>query len=247
MNSKTTIGFSQLIKRQWLDFAAQRIEQPAAQRRAQLTQFLAQQGIAKSHQQKSLCILAKIWLQVPKSLSHFQQEGLELLKNLPQKEQLAVHWGMIMVIYPFFATVAEQVGRLAQLQPAISQRQIQKRVSEKIGERKTVTDAVRQVLQCWLEWGILETGAKKGNYLVTPPLALTNSQLTGWLLASVLIANKKQSAVLTHLINYTPTLFPFKLSQDYFQPNERLDFFNQGVNEASVTINYYTEKRQIHS
>ena len=224
MNSKTTIGFSQLIKRQWLDFAAQRLEQPAAQRRAQLTQFLAQQGIAKSRQQKSLSILTKIWLQVPKSIENFQQEGLELLKRLPQKEQLAVHWGMIMVIYPFFATVAEQVGRLAQLQPAISQRQIQKRVSEKIGERKTVTDAVRQVMQCWLEWGILETGANRGNYLVTPPLTLTDSQLTGWLLASVLITNEKQSAVYEEAIPiYT----------------ELLDFFNQGVNEASVSINQY--------
>jgi hypothetical protein len=241
MNSKTTIGFSQFIKRQWLDFAAQRLEQPTAQRRAQLIQFLAQQGIAKSHQQKSLGILAKIWLQVPKSTKDFQQEGLELLKRLPQKEQLAVHWGMIIVIYPFFATVAEQVGRLAQLQPAISQRQIQKRISEKMGERKTVTDAVRQVMQCWLEWGILQTGAKKGNYLVTPPLTLTDSQLTGWLLTSVLIANEKQSAVLTHLINYTPTLFPFKLSNAYFQPNEHLDFFNQGINEASVSLNHYTD------
>lgn len=245
MNSKTTIGFSQVIKRQWLDFAAQCLEQPPTKRRAQLTQFLAQQGIAKSHQQKSLSILAKIWLQVPKSTRNFQPEGLELLKRLPQKEQLAVHWGMIMVTYPFFTTVAEQMGRLAQLQPAISQLQIQKRVSEKVGERKTVTDAVRQIMQCWLEWEILKTGAKKGNYIVTSPLALTDSQLTSWLLASVLMANEKQSAVLTNLINHSPILFPFKLSNNYFQPNEHLDFFNQGVNEASVSINqyYYTRKK----
>jgi len=235
----TTVGFSQLIKRRWLDFAARRLEQPPALRRTQLAKFLAQQNIAKTHQQKSLSVLTKIWLQAHKNTENLQPEGLALLKRLPPKEQLAVHWGMIMITYPFFASVAEQVGRLAQLQPTISQRQVQKRMSEKMGERSMVITGVREIIRCWLEWGILTADLKKGNYLVNPPLTLTDTQLTTWLLETALITTKKQSATLTHLVNYTPMLFPFKLSNDYFQPNERLDFFNQGVNEASVSVNQY--------
>ncbi len=97
--------------------------------------------------------------------------------------------------------------------------------------------AARKVIRCWVEWGILKDTDKKGVYVPTELQTLQDAELTTWLLESALIATEEESAALDTLINYTPALFPFKLSSNYFIPNERLETFNQGVSEVSVTFN----------
>lgn len=242
MNKNVPIGFSQFIKRAWLDFTVhQKLEGHSPIKvRAALDHFLADQvsvgsNARRNSRQRAISILSKLWLNVPQPLDSFREEGLTQFKKNPENIRIAVHWGMAMATYPFFATGAENMGRLLKLQNEVSTVQLQKRMREKLGERETVTRATRQLIRCWTEWGILIEGANKGVYQVAPPINI-DSQLTTWLLESALLASQEQSANLHNLVNHTPALFPFHLSSDYFTPNERLETFSQGVNETGVTF-----------
>ncbi len=246
MGQRITIGFSQLIKPAWLDMTVQQKLEGHSPKliRAKLDQFLSDQisvgSTAKGNtRQKTVSILSKMWLNVPKPIESFRNDGLILFKRMPKNTQIAVYWGMAMASYPFFATSAEIVGRLLRLQNEISTAQLQKRITEKMGERETIKRAVRQLIRTWVEWGILKPTDKKGQFVATDVLILTNTEMTTWILEGALIASKGDSAILHSLVNYTPALFPFKLSSSYFIPNERIETFNQGVNDVSVALSDY--------
>ncbi len=251
MSRGVTIGFSQLVKRAWLDFTVQKkLEgQPPTKIRAALDEFLSDKvsvgsNSRRNSRQKAISILSKIWINVPQSLESYRDEGLTLFQHLPENSQIAVHWGMAMAAYPFFTTVAENVGRLLRLQNDVSVIQLQKRMREKMGERETVVRSARQVMRCWVDWGVLIESGKKGVYAATKTHAITDTRLTSWLLEGALIASEGETAVLHNLVNYTPALFPFTLSSGYFMPNERLETFSQGVSEVSVTFNHYQKSDQ---
>jgi len=246
MVQKVTIGFSQFIKPAWLDMTVQQKLEGHSPKliRARLDQFLSDQvsvgSAAKSNtRQKTVSILSRMWLNVPKPIESFRNDGLTLFKHLPKNTHIAVYWGIAMATYPFFATSAEIVGRLLRLQNEISTAQVQKRITEKLGEKETIKRAVCQLIRSWVEWGILKPIEKKRQYVATDSLRLTDTELTTWILEGALIASKGDSAILHSLINYTPALFPFKLSSNYFIPNERIETFNQGVNDVSVALSDY--------
>jgi hypothetical protein len=246
MNKNAPIGFSQIIKHAWLDFTAQKKLEgnSSVEVRAALEHFLSNQlsvgnNSRRNSRQKAISILSKIWLRVPKEIEPFRDEGLALFKSAPKNTRIALHFGMAIAIYPFFATSAENMGRLLKLQSEVSTAQLQKRMREKLGERDTVVRATRQLIRCWDEWGILTASEKKGVYKAVKPQTITDSRLTTWLLESALIASQGQSAILHNLTNYTPALFPFRLSSDYFIPNDRLETFKEGVREVGVTFSDY--------
>jgi len=246
MSRGAPIGFSQPIKQAWLDFTVQRKLEGKSHTeiRAALNDFLSDQVSVgstsrNSNRQKVISILSKIWLKVPQPIKSFRDEGLALFKRLPEDRHVAVHWGMVMAVYPFFATAAENVGRLLRLQQYVSAAQLQKRLREKMGERDTVSAAARKLMRCWVQWEVLKDTGRRGIYAATGTHTISDAQLSSWLLESALIASKGQSAVLDNLVNYTPTLFPFSLSSRYFIPGERLETFSQGVNEVSVTFSHY--------
>ncbi len=245
MSKNISVGFSQRIKLDWLDFTAQQQLKghTPAEIKAALNDLLSDQlsvgsNARRSSRQKAISILSKIWVNVPQSFESFRDEGIALFKLQPKKTHVTLHWGMAMAVYPFFAVAAENMGRLLRLQEQVSTAQLQKRMCEKMGERETVRRSTRQLIRCWLEWGLLTEIDKKGIYTASEVQTITDAQLTAWLLESALIANKEQTAVLHNLVNYSPALFPFGLSSDYFTPNERLETFSQGVSEVSVAISY---------
>ena len=72
----------------------------------------------------------KVWLNVPGALEAVRDDGLDLLKSLPRKDQIVVHWGMAMAAYPFWAAVAGNTGRLLRLQGTAAAAHVQRRVRE---------------------------------------------------------------------------------------------------------------------
>lgn len=241
-NQKLRIGLSQQIKLAWLDFTVQRLYegQTSLEIKTALNELLNESALTDHMSpkvyQKKIGILLKIWVNVPPKIESFRNEGLMLLERVPENERIALHWGMTMTVYPFFARVAEIIGRLLRLQNDVSMAQLQKRLSDQMGERKTASTAARQLMRSWVDWGLLMDTNQKNIYVATKPRILTDSSLTTWLLESALRVNESQSAVLHTLVNYSPALFPFRLSSSYFIPNERLELFNQGVNEVNVTF-----------
>ncbi len=159
---------------------------------------------------KTVTVLTRVWGSPPVDLKPLRIRGLDLLKSLSHSDHLAVHWGMVTSVYPFWSAVAIQVGRLLRLQGSAAAAHIQRRVREQYGERETVSRRTRYVLRSYLDWGVLREAGKKGIYDAGPPLAVDDPRLIAWLVEASLYARGNGSVTLKGLLE-SPSLFPFRL------------------------------------
>ena len=192
---------------------------------------------------KTITILLKIWLTVPSELASLRVDGLELLKRLPQHDHLAIHWGMVMAVYPFWSGVAIQVGRLLRLQGSVAAAQVQRRVREQYGERETVSRRARYALRSYLDWGVLQETDQKGVYSTGTALAVDDSRLIAWLVEASLHARANGTAPVKDLID-GPSLFPFRIkpvhAESLVAASSRLDLLRHGLDDDLVMLRKQT-------
>ena len=213
------IGFSQRVRLEWLEQTANLVlagnDKAAVNDALQelLKDKVSVGGQAeRGNREKIITILLKVWLTVPSELESLRVEGLELLKRVPRRDHLAIHWGMVMAVYPFWSGVATQVGRLLRLQGSAAAAHVQRRVREQYGERETVSRAARRVLRSYLDWGVLQETGTKGIYTAGTTLAVDDSRLIAWLAEASLHARANGSARLTDL-KKAQAYFRFVLSE----------------------------------
>jgi len=240
------IGCSQRVRLEWLEKAANLVlagNAKAAVNNA-LQELLKDQvsigGAAKrGNREKIVTILAKVWVAPPAGLESLRDGGLELLKRVPRRCQVAVHWGMVMAVYPFWGAVGVQVGRLLRLQGAAAAAHVQRRVREQYGERETVSRAVRRVLRSYVDWGVLRNSGKKGIYVADPPLTVEDSRLIAWLIEASLHSLSNGSAMLNELLVH-PSLFPFHFKPIHLRralaASENIEMTEQNLDNYLVML-----------
>jgi len=188
---------------------------------------------------KTITILLKIWLTPPPLLESLRVEGLELLKFLSQRDQLAVHWGMVMAVYPFWSGVAMQVGRLLRLQGTVTAAHVQRRIREQYGERETVSRRTRYVLRSYLDWGVLQESGSKGIYTAGTTLSIEDPWLIVWLVEASLHTRANGAAPLKALLD-SPGFFPFRIkpvqAESIRAASPRLDLLRHGLDDDLVVL-----------
>ena len=153
MNGRTNqIGFSQRVRLEWLEVTANLVlagngKYAVNEALQELLKDKVSVGgkAARGNREKIITILMKVWLKSPPGLDALRADGLELLKTIPRPDRLAVHWGMVMAVYPFWAQVASHAGRFLKLQESAAAAHIQRRMREQYGERETVSRAARRL------------------------------------------------------------------------------------------------------
>ena len=240
------VGFSQRVRLEWLDTTAYLVmagnDRAAvnAALQAMLSDKLSVGGHGKGgSRDKTMVILRKTWLTVPKELVCLRDEGLQLLARLPRERHLVVHWGMVMAVYPFWAGIAAIVGRLLRLQGSVAAAHVQRRAREQYGERETVSRAVRRILRSFHDWGVLQETGEKGVYAAGAVIAVEEPGLIAWLTEAALHSRATDSALLKEVLG-SPTLFPLRLAtipaQSLGAPSPRLDILRQGLDEDVVVL-----------
>ncbi|MBR8836043.1 MAG: hypothetical protein DSM106950_18970 [Stigonema ocellatum SAG 48.90 = DSM 106950] len=247
MSRRAEVGFSQRIQLDWLELTANLLLAGSTRQEIQtaLDEFLQDQVSVGSEskssgRRKTISILLKIWVAVPKNLEPLRDEALELLRISPSHQHIVIHWGMAMAVYPFFTIVAEKVGRLLRLQGLFAAASVQRRIKEQLGERETVSRATRRVLRCFVDWGVLQDTNEKGIYQPTSLQLVDNRRLVAWLVEAVLVASHSNYQALG-VISQTPALFPFMVSSINLrdlESNQRLEFFCQGLDENMVMLRH---------
>ena len=171
MTEPGQIGFSQRIQLSWMEQTANLVlagnsrDEITVSLHELLKEKLSVGGVTRGgNRGKAISILLKIWLTGCPKWPFIREKGLDLLRELPVRHHLVVHWGMTMAAYPFFGSVAESTGRLLQLQETVGAAQVQRRIRERYGERETVSRATRRILRVFLDWGIMEDTTAKGIY-----------------------------------------------------------------------------------
>lgn len=245
-NRKKQIGFSQRIRLEWLRYTANLVL--AGNDNGDVNnslQELLQDKVSvdgkaiRGTREKVITILMKTWLNVPCELEAFRDNGLELLRYLPYKNQVAIHWGMTMAVYPFWATVAANTGRLLSLQGTAKAAHVQRRVREQYGERETVSRAARRVIRSFVDWGVLSGTKEKGIYSKGDTYSINDPKLISWLIEASLHTRSNGSAALKDLLNST-TLFPFRLlhmsAEHLVHMSPRMDLLRHGLDNDLVML-----------
>ena len=240
------IGFSQRVRLEWLEQTANLIL--AGNDRAAVNgalQELLKDKVSiggqskRGNREKIITILLRTWLTVPNELELLRLDGLELLKHTPRCDHLAIHWGMVMAVYPFWSDVATQTGRLLRLQGSVAMAHVQRRIREQYGERETVSRATQRVVRSYLDWGVLQESGTKGVYAAGLTLAIEDSQLIAWLIEASLHARASDSAPLKDLVN-SPSLFPFRIkpvrAETLMAASSRLDFLRHGLDDELIML-----------
>ncbi|CQR72617.1 hypothetical protein SOV_15780 [Sporomusa ovata DSM 2662] len=247
----TQIGLDRLIRLEWLDKTADLVlaGNSAQDIKVRLQEDLQASFVSANTEvrgsiDKTITILMKVWLNVPADLKLLQVDGIDLLKNIPRQDHLAIHWGMLMAGYPFWASVATQTGRLLKLQGAVVAAHVQRRVREHYGERETVARRVRYVLRSFLDWGVLKETEERGVYDTGLSSHLDEPRLIEWLIRASLHAKESGSASLKDLIN-SPSLFPFYLApiqaERISAETAEIDILRHGLDDDLIVL----KKRRI--
>ena len=252
------VGISQRIRLEWMDHAAELAQsgQDRAQVSAALTEMLRDKvsvggTAARSNREKTITILTRIWCNPPTRLVSLRDAGLQLLvgatpdgepelvRRMEPVSRFAVHWGMTMAVYPFWNSVATQVGRLLRLQGGATAAQINRRVQERYGERPTVARATQRVIRSFVDWGALADTKALGRYAPTEARPVADRKLVAWLAEAALHVRDGTAASPTDLL-HQPGLFPFRVS--YVPPHalgaasSRLEVVRHGLDTELLIL-----------
>ena len=245
MSSKHQIGFGQRIKFAWMEHVGGLASsgQPTDEAWQELTAYLEREistgsGAKRGSREKVRTVLAQVWLNVPGPLMAMRNDGLSLLRSLPMKDHLGVHWGMTMVVYPFWGAVAAAVGKLAALQAEFQSAQIHRRMQEQFGERETVRVSTRRAFGSFVEWGVVKNGKGKQGYVLAPKRAVTDPKLAAWL-AEALVRQSQNDLMPVNALSRAPGLFPFtlpRLTTAMISQTGRLEVIRHGLDEEAVRL-----------
>jgi hypothetical protein len=242
----TQIGIDRLVRLKWLEktaslyLADNDAESIAGILKTDLREhFQTEEFTVRGSIDKAITVLLKVWVRVPSELKPLQSGGFDLLKRLPRKDHVAVHWGMIMAVYPFWASVAVQVGRLLKLQGSVAAAHVQRRIREQYGERETVSRRVRYVLRSYVDWGVLNETEANGVYSAGLSLPVEDPRLIAWLVEASLNARPGASAPLRDLID-GPDIFPFRVkpmhADSLLKTCPRIDLLRHGLDDELVML-----------
>ena len=245
------IGFSRLIRLEWLERTANLIlagnDEPSiydALQRLLDNKLYGGKNVKGGSREKTIVILRKIWVRPPNDLVCLRDDGLKLLSRVPREEHIAVHWGMTMAVYPFWSAVAMHIGRQLRLQGTTAVGQVQRRISEQYGERGAVSLAVQKIFLSLADWGVLKRTAKRGIYASGLSLAMDDIEVIAWLVEALLHARQNDSIDLKAILN-SPSLFPFRISpvsaDQLAKAFGRLDAFSVGLDQDLIALKDYSQ------
>lgn len=242
----TQIGFSQRIRLEWFEQTTNLIL--AGNDKASINNYLQELledkvsvggNSVRGNREKVIDILLKTWLTVPSELEQLRDEGLQILRAIPLKHRIAVHWSMAQTVYPFWDTVAAHTGRLLRLQGTAVAAQIQRRIREEYGERETASRAARRVLRTFIDWDVLYDTPERGIYEQGTMYSIHEPRLIAWMAEASLHVRANGAAPLRDLLE-SPSNFPFRLAhvsvEQLASLSPRMDVLRHGLDDDLVML-----------
>lgn len=203
------IGFDRFIALDWVA-TAMRVRAGLEDKKRLLSQ-LESAELTPSAIKKTLTLLNRQWLAPRADMAAFCDRGAAAWTKAQQTHPESVAWGVTVVAYPFFAKVAEVIGRLTAIQGDCRSSDVHRRIAEVYGQRDAIRRATNAVLQTQAEWGLIDRQARGQRIVRRDPVCLTDERMSGWLVeAGLRHAGKALPAA---SVASQSVLFPFVLAQ----------------------------------
>ena len=220
----SSIGYNRDVKMYWLDLVADMVSKGSllSEIHSALDELLKDKlsvnsTAKRSSRGKTITILLKTWAHPDPVLESLRDRGLMLFEITSNNARLCLHWGMTIAQYPFCAVVAETIGRLFRLQGETNAQEVQRRVSERFGQRETVSRSTRCTLRSFVDWGAIKDTDKKGVYQAAPKVDVSDPTTIYWMLEALLHTTESGAGMLSALVT-SPAFFPFNMDGVHGRP-----------------------------
>jgi hypothetical protein len=160
---------------------------------------------------KTRTVLNRLWLESRINLTEFADRGIQLYRDAPDTPVPALNWGMAITTYPFFASVAEIVGRLTALQGDCASAEVHRRMAEVYGEREATGRMTNMVLQTQASWGSIERTEKGRRLVRKSKLVLTDARIVAWVVEACVRCWRRPPAVAS--MDTNPIVCPFEFGK----------------------------------
>lgn len=233
MNRRATVGFDRPVHMAWLDAASARCASGGTFAQVRATVWDALEGVvagADAHgaRGKTVTVVAKAWASPTARSAPLRSRAVALLADATPDERLAIQWSIVMATYPFFADVAEAVGRIVAFHDTFQVGQVTRRMVELWGDRTTVVRATPRVVASMLEWGALRRAADSDMYGAVAPRAVGPE--SGALLIWALLVDGAMTSIPVRSLRSIPALFPFAVGrvEEAIAADPELEVHQQG-------------------
>jgi hypothetical protein len=226
------IGFDRFIRLDWA-VAALRVRSGASDI-GELDQILTEAHAGPEAKKKTRTVLNRLWLEPRDELSDLADRGVDIFRRVTEPQVAALTWGMALAVYPFFAKVAEIVGRLTSLQGDCTTAEVHRRMAEIYGEREGTRRMTNMVLQSQVDWSLLQKSANGKTLARMLPLAVQSPETVQWL-SEALLTQVGRPLTLDG-ISGQPTMFPFSLGDNLGYVLSLSDAFDMRADSAGTRI-----------
>lgn len=235
---KKAVGFDQKILLHQLDFMAREIPRTETKQELyeKVEEFLTTDIAGYKSRMNARTILFKIWYLVDDDYKHLQQEALRLFEEVSQKERIIIHWGMIMLAYPFFKDLINEMGSLYKLQQEVSTDQISRKIKALYGDRRRVEVSISASLTSLRTWGVIVSEKRNIQEVMKDKVSIESVDLKQWISEVLIHVLEVDVLPIEHYRN-NPLLFPFNLdlSTDDLK-KERFNVIRQGVDMRMIGL-----------
>ncbi len=229
------VGFTRIIRLPWLnktiELAGEGLE--PAQMRDELEEYLKFEISSDTNRRKTREILLLPWSAEDAALEALRPEALRLAESHPY-EQLAIHWGMLVVAFPMFGDLVRLIGKMCEYQDEFTAAQLKLKILDEWGERSTVVKGSVKMLSSLNAIGVIQR-VKQGRYVLASRTD-TDEELSLFLLHADMLAYQSGYRAYNEL-QALPELFPFVLhaSKERLVEDERFSIGNFG-REFTVSL-----------
>ena len=161
------IGLSRKIKLQWLNKAVDLLGENLTEEeyKAKINEYLSFEIQSPTVLRKTREILMRVWFyEDDVYVAAIRKDAHSLIKKYPDYD-VAIHWCMLLTVYPVFADLSRLMGRIADFNDVITLSQLKQKLYDEWGERSTLYHSTDKIIATIKELGVI-TSSKPGNYTI---------------------------------------------------------------------------------
>jgi hypothetical protein len=238
VTSSPLVGIDRRVRLEWLDAIAARVaagDDGSSIRRAghELLRAEFPGTVARG---KTLKVLLHFWVYLPDGVELLRDDAVRLWRGGSPDVRRALHWGLGVATYPYWADMAAITGRLLGFGDTVTFEQIHRRLNERWGQRPLIFRTARHVVRSWVDWGVLQDAEHKGVYR-RGPVSRVEGDLARWLSRAALVRSAGAGTPLRSLLQ-SPLLFPFRLDLTASELRRDSHFLveRQGLDEDIIAL-----------
>lgn len=161
------IGLSRKIKLQWLNKAVDLLDENLSEEeyKTKMNEYLSFEIESPIVLRKTREILMRVWFyEDDTDVRAIRKDALDLIKIYPDYD-VAIHWCMLLTVYPVFADLSRLMGRIAEFNDVVTLSQLKQKLYDEWGERSTLYHSTDKIIATIKDLGVI-TSDKPGNYTI---------------------------------------------------------------------------------